>query len=143
MPCIQCENTSASATHCCLGKERILSKMVFGGFFFIFSSQMCCLSGFAKAMHPAYSCLQLLTPELDFGSFTSLSIEQDELRGTCCSAASNTAMHEILVSFECCPHEHGKIVIKNKKETKKVFVSKCLLLKGSSGHPQALRRLLE
>lgn len=37
----------------------------------------------------------------------------------------------------------GEGVIKNKKKTKKVLVSNCLLLTDNSGHPQVLRRLQE
>lgn len=124
-----------------LGERKDFVQVGFGGLYFF---QMCCLFVFAKVMHPvsshcAYSCLQLLTPELDFGSFPPRSAGQDGPR-----SRGSAAMRGLLRSSRPgLGEQREKLSLKTKVKGQKGLVSSSLLLAGNSGRSQALRRPLE
>lgn len=104
LPRFQRENTSAAAATAAgrRGEDRILSTLGLGG---LFSFERWCLFGSAQAMcpvssHCACSCLQLLPPELDGGSFPSRCPGQDG-PGAPGSATAPPAVPPRMGS--CCP----------------------------------------
>lgn len=127
LPCFQCENTSASASHCCwgLGKGKDFVQADFWGPFFFFPDVL--FIWFCKGAVPSFLSLCVFLPsaahtwvglwllplllhQAGWAASTQLSH----------STASHTAIHRIPLSSELHPDEHReKVSLKIKKRPKK------------------------